>query len=108
MEIKIHAHHFNLTDSQKETVTKKVEKLTQFAARLSDESSEIRVNLGYEKVRRSAEAYKCEITLFVPRDTMRAEARNESLENAVDEVIEKIKGQIEYYKSKISHLDERK
>jgi len=89
-------------------VHKKVEKLTTYAACISDESSEIKVDIAYQKSKKPEDAYLCVLTFFVPHGTLRAEARHESLRSVIDEVIEKIKGQIEYYKAKVCHLNEHK
>lgn len=108
MELKILTHQVELGDRREDYLRQKFEKLTQFAHRISDESSEMRVDLEHEESRKDDEKYICRLTLFVPQDTLRAEARSGSLENACDEVIEKIKGQIEHYKDKTHHLSERK
>ena len=100
MQIKINTQHLTLNEGQEERIHSKIEKLTTLAGRLSDESSEIKVDLIYEQARRVEDAYVCHITFFVPGDTLRAEARHESLENAVDEVIDKLKPQIEHYKAR--------
>ena len=107
MEIKIHTQHVHLSEEQKELIHNKIEKLTHLTDRLSDSSSEIKVDLSHEQSRKTEDAYECVLTMFVPHDTLRAEARAESLEASVDEVIEKIKGQIEHYKSKLHHLEDR-
>lgn len=107
MEIKIHTQNISLSEAQEASIHQKVEKLTRLADRLSDESSEIRIEIAYEQARKTGDSYVCTLTIFVPRDTLRAEARDESIENAVDQVTEKIKGQIEHYKSKTQHITDR-
>ena len=69
---------------------------------------EIRVELAHEEAKKNEEAYVCVLTLFVPQDTLRAESRSGTLETAIDEVLEKIKGPIERYKNKTEHLSEKK
>ena len=108
MEIKIHTQHGELGEEREAFLRQKFEKLTQFAHRISDESSEIRVELIYQETRKTEDQYTCKLTLFVPGDTLRAESHDASLENAVDEVIEKIKKPIEHYKDKTHHMSERK
>ncbi len=108
MEIKIHTRNVHLGEEREALIRQKFEKLTNFAHRISDESSEIRVDLAHEESRKNEDAYVCTLTLFVPQDTLRAESRSGSLETAVDEVIEKIKGPIEHYKDKTHHISERK
>ena len=107
MEIKIHSQHMELSAAQKEAIEAKCSKLAQFANRVSDDSSEIRDDVAHEASKRPEDAYVCKLTLFVPHDTLRAEARDSSLENAVDDVLEKIKAPIEHYKDKTHHISER-
>lgn len=108
MEIKIHTRDIHLGEERDKAIRKKFEKLTQFAHRIGDESSEIRVDMAHEEARKNDDAYLCTLTLFVPQETLRAESRSDSLETAIDDVLEKIKGPIERYKDKMHHLSERK
>lgn len=108
MEIKILTQNIKLSETQEAHIQGKFEKLGQFAQRISDESSEVRVELSREASRSADDAFVCKLTLFVPQDTLRVEARNSTLENAIDEVLEKIKGPIERYKDKTQHISEKK
>lgn len=108
MEIKIHAFNFQLADKQEQFVQEKVGKLENLAGRLSDASVEARVDVTLQSAKKNEETFLCHLTLFVPGDTLRAEAQDASLENVVDDVIEKIKGQIERYKAKAEHINEHK
>jgi len=108
MEIKLHTRDVQLGDSQEQVIREKFLKLSKFADRIGDESSEIRVDLAHEEARKKGDAFLCTLTLFVPQDTLRAESRSDALETAIDDVIEKIKGPIERYKDKIHHISERK
>ena len=108
MEIKIHTRGVQLSKDRTAAIRQKFEKLTHFAHRIADESSKIRVDLAHEESRKSDDDYICILTLFVPNDTLRAESRSGSLETAIDEVLEKIKGPIEHYKDKVHHISERK
>jgi len=107
MEIKIHTHHVELGVKRTAYIEEKFEKLSHLAARIGDESSEIKVELEHEEARKTEDAYRCVATLFVPQDTLRAEARNASLETAVDDVLEKLRSQIERYKDKVGHISQR-
>lgn len=107
MEIKIKSQHLNLSDRQKDLIQAKVEKLSRLSNRLDDESSEFRVEVKHEKSRKASDAYVCQITIFVPSAVIRAETRNETIENAVDECIGKLKVQIERYKAKMLRSDKR-
>lgn len=107
MQIKLKAKNLNLSDAQKEAIEAKILKLQHLADRLSDEATEFRVEVGYEQSRKANQSYVCQLTIFAPGTVIRAENRNESIENAIDDCMDKIKGQIERYKSKI-HRDEKK
>ena len=108
MQIKINVQHIHLSPHQEEMIHSKIEHLSHLSARLDDESSEVRVDLIYEKSRSAEDAYKCHLTFFVPQDTLRTESHSDSIENAFDDAIDKMKTQIEYYKSKIHHMEKRK
>lgn len=108
MEIKIHTREVHLGAEREKAVRKKFEKLGKFADRVKDESTEIRVELAHEEAKKNEEAYVCVLTLFVPHDTLRAESRSGSLETAIDDVLEKIKGPIAHYKDKTQRISEKK
>lgn len=107
MQIKIKSQNLSLSDSQTKMIMEKVEKLAHLADRLGDESSEFRVEVRHEKSRKPADAYSCQLTIFAPHAVIRAESRDESVENALDDVLGKIKTQIDRYKAKIHHLDHK-
>ncbi len=107
MQIKIKSKNLNLSDSQKEGIEFKVAKLENLADRLSDESTEFRIEVRHEKSRKASDAYICQLTIFAPGTVIRAETRNETIENAIDDCLDKIKGQIERYKSKIHRSDKK-
>jgi len=101
MQLKIKSKNLNLSDRQKESIENKVIKLQHLADRLSDESTEFRVEVRYEKSRKTTDAYICQLTIFAPNTVIRAETRNETIENAIDDCMDKIKQQIDKYKAKI-------
>jgi putative sigma-54 modulation protein len=101
MQIKIKSKNLNLSDRQRDSIETKVTKLQNLADRLSDESTEFRVEVRHEKSRKKEDAYICQLTIFAPNTVIRAETRNETIENAVDDCMNKIKSQIDRYKAKI-------
>jgi len=107
MQIKINSQHLNLSDDQKSSIQAKVERLQNFADRLSDESTEFRVEVKHEKSRKTGDAYICQLTIFAPNAVIRAETRSETIENVVDDCMDKIKTQIERYKSKIQRSNKK-
>ena len=107
MQIKFVLKNVSLGDDQKEYIESKVEKLSHLADRLADESTEFRVEVDHEESRMQEHAYQCIVTIFAPQETLRAEARSDTINNAVDDVVNKLKVQIEKYKAKIHHINER-
>ena len=107
MQIKINTQHCHLNAEQEAAITAKLEHLAKLGSRLSDESSQIKVDLIHEESRSQTDAYQCHVTFFVPHDTLRAEARGVTIETALDEVIDKLKTQIERYKAKLHHFEKR-
>ncbi len=101
MQIKIKSKNLNLSNNQKSNIETKVAKLEKLADRLSDESSEFRIEVRHEKSRKSEDAYICQLTIFAPGNVIRAETRNDTMSNAVDDCMDKIRGQIEKYKAKM-------
>ena len=107
MQIRIKTQHLNLSDKQRQSIEKKVEKLKNLADRLDDESTEFRIEVKHEKSRKTNDAYACQLTIFAPQAVIRAETRNDTIENAVDECMDKIKTQIERYKAKIQRSNKK-
>ena len=79
MQIKIKSKNLNLSDRQRDSIEMKVTKLQNLADRLSDESTEFRVEVRHEKARKSTDAYICQLTIFAPNTVIRAETRNETI-----------------------------
>ena len=67
MELKIHTRGVNLNEKQEQAIREKFRKLSKFADRIGDESSEIRVEMAHEEARKKGDAYLCRLTLFVPQ-----------------------------------------
>lgn len=101
MQIKIKSEHLNLSDNQKEAIHAKIEKLSHLADRLTDESTEIKVEVKHEKTRKSDHSNVCQITIFAPSGVIRSESRKDTLESAIDDAVGKIKQPIERYKAKM-------
>ena len=108
MQIKINTQSFELRPDQEAMITKKLEHLAQLGSRLDDESTHVKVDFIHEASRSQADAYQCHATFFAPHETLRAEARSSAPENAFDEVVDKLRTQIERYKAKLHHTEKRK
>ena len=108
MQVKIHTQNFKLNEMMEEKVNRTVEKLCRMESCLNDEAAEVKINLHHEESRAQEDAYSCEVIIFAPGSTLTAEARADKMETAIDDVEDKMKKQIEHYKSKRHHLEDRK
>lgn len=100
MQVQIRSKDLDLTDAQKDYVQSKVDKLANYAERIRDESSEIRVEIEQSKSKNLDEKYVCQITMFVPGAVLRAETKESTVEAVADSAEQKLIAQIERYKSK--------
>ncbi len=107
MKINIHTQHFTLEEAIKERIQAKAERLAHFAGPLHDESAEVRIELEQEASGDPNKIFQCRVTVIPPKGELHAEGYGLSAEAAMDETVEKLKKQIERYKAKREHLDER-
>lgn len=97
--ISVHSKDFILADYDKEKVEKKAEKLLHLCKDMQDESTKIRVE--FELVASRKDLIKGTITISLPGDTLRAEAKLEkSVVSIMDQLEKEIRPQIEKHKNK--------
>ncbi len=100
MKIQLVQHHIELTEKQKDYINAKVENIQKYERRVADEASQIRVDIERHKVKSSSEDIELQITLRIPHSVIRAEVRGATVEEATDKAMDKIKKQIERYKTR--------
>lgn len=93
--------HIDLTEEQKDYIAKKIKHLAEFADRINDESTEVRVNVKQNKLKTTDHNISVEITMIVPHALIRAEINGQTVQEAVDLCEEKLRKQIERYKGKL-------
>ena len=91
MQLNITGHHVDLTDSLKEYVSSKLEKLE----RHFDHISNVQVTLSVQKLRQIAEA-----TLHISGADIHATAEQEDMYAAIDLLVDKLDRQILKHKEK--------
>ncbi len=91
MQLNITGHHVDLTDSMKDYVTSKLQKLE----RHFDHISNVQVTLSVEKQRQIAEA-----TLHISGGDIHATAENEDMYAAIDLLVDKLDRQVLKHKEK--------
>lgn len=97
MKISIKGTNTELTPSLKEYVYEKIGNLDRYVKRVVEAKVELEVN----KKHRSGDIYRAEVTIFVPRDVLRAEENASDMYAAIDLVVPKLKKQIDKYKGKL-------
>lgn len=93
MQINLTGHHIDITDSLKNFVDSKFEKLERHFEHITN----IHVILGVEKERQKAEA-----TINVNRGQLFAEAEHEDMYAAIDSLLDKLDRQLKKHKEKLT------
>ncbi|EAS63675.1 MULTISPECIES: ribosome hibernation promoting factor [Photobacterium] len=93
MQINITGHHVDVTDSLREYVTTKFEKLERFF----DKINNVQVILNVEKLQQIAEA-----TLHINAGEIHAKADSENMYAAIDELTDKLVRQLNKHKDKLN------
>jgi putative sigma-54 modulation protein len=99
MELELQVRHFDLTDTVRDYVDRKVGRLDRF---LPDIKA-TRVELGRGIRRSQGEVYTAQVTAWVDSSILRVEEMNADLFAAIDVASEKLHRQIERYKGKRRH-----
>ncbi|WP_434358316.1 ribosome hibernation promoting factor [Parasalinivibrio latis] len=94
MQINLSGHHVEITDSLREYVTAKVEKLRRFF----DHINNVQIVLNVEKLNHIAEA-----TLHVNAGEVHARADSEDMYAAIDKLVDKLARQLNKHKDKLNH-----
>ena len=96
MDVELQVRHFELTDTVRDYVTRKVGRLDRY---LPDIKA-TRVDLDWRVTRSQGEVYTAQVTTWVDAAILRAEEMNSDLFAAIDLAADKIHRQIERYKGK--------
>ncbi|MBU1446266.1 ribosome-associated translation inhibitor RaiA [Patescibacteria group bacterium] len=105
MQIQIFSHMLNVGDNQKEYIEEKVNNLSKYEERVADEATSVRVDVEYDTNKTDGNKISTQITMYVPNAVIRAEVRGVTIEETVDLAVDKLKKQIERYKTKKHRRD---
>ena len=100
MQIQISSTSITLTESQKDYISEKIANLGKYEDRIADEATMIKVDVEKRKVRSGDQRITTQITMYVPHAVIRAEVHGLNVDETVDLAMEKLKKQIERYKTK--------
>ncbi|OOZ40878.1 ribosomal subunit interface protein [Solemya pervernicosa gill symbiont] len=93
MQINLTGHHIDITDSMRNYVNEKMERLE----RHFDHVTNVHVVLTVEKLRNKAEA-----TMHVPGGNIHAENTQEDMYAAIDGLVDKLDRQVKKHKEKVT------
>lgn len=93
----IHGVHFNLDDSLKKYITKKVNKLDKYLTPGIEVSAHVDVYLKENKTKNGKQC-ECEVVYQLPKETIRIKDATINMYAAVDIVEEKLKLSLKKYK----------
>lgn len=96
MEIQLFTRNMELTPRLQEYVEKKVSKLNRYLPNITD----IRVDLAVESTRSSADRQVAQLTIRTPRIILRTEERSSDMFAAIDAALDKMRRQINRYKTR--------
>ncbi len=96
MDVELQARHFDLTDTTRDYVDRKIGRLARF---LPDIKA-TRIDLAKGVTRSQGEVYTAQVTAWVDASILRAEEMNSDLFAAIDAAAEKMERQAEKYKGK--------
>jgi ribosome hibernation promoting factor len=105
MKIQLFSQSVTLGESQKEYLKNKIENLKKYEERIADEATVVRVDVEKNKVKSGDEKIATQITMYIPNAVIRAEVKGSTVEETADLAVEKLKKQIERYKTKKHRRD---
>lgn len=107
VELNISGVHFELDDKIKEYVEKKIGAMDKYVPRHERGASHGEVVLS-EDEGKSKNRYTCDVTLYMPHETITAKESTVSIYAAVDIVEEKVKAQLLKHKDKQQNNRQRR
>jgi putative sigma-54 modulation protein len=105
MQVTIFDKHLRLSKNQKDYIESKIDNLKTYGERVDDESTKVRVDVEARDSKISDKDISIQVTMYVPNAVIRAEVTSTTVEEGVDIAIEKLRKQIERYKTKQSRRD---
>ncbi|MCD6109601.1 ribosome-associated translation inhibitor RaiA [bacterium] len=105
MKIQLFSQSITLGDNQKQYLEEKINNLKKYEERVADEATIVRVDVKKNKVKSGDEKIVTQITMYVPSAVIRAEVNGSTVEETIDLAVEKLKKQIERYKTKKHRRD---
>lgn len=107
LHIEFYCNKLSLAKKQEDYVRSKLDNLKKYAGRVADESTQCRVEFRENKLKSEGNRIYCEVTLYVPQAVIRAEVTGSKVEEAFDLALDKLRRQIERYKSRWNNWNKK-
>jgi len=105
MQVTIYEKNLALNDGQKDYITKKVERLGNLEDRIDDESTMVKVEVKLNNIKTTNKKMTVQVTMYVPNAVIRAEVASVTVEEGIDLAEDKLRKQIERYKTRKNRRD---
>ncbi|HRY90856.1 MAG TPA: ribosome-associated translation inhibitor RaiA, partial [Candidatus Gracilibacteria bacterium] len=105
MQVTVFDRNMSLNDFQKDYINEKIDNLKTYGERIDDESTQVRIDVEMNSIKTSNKNVTVQVTMFVPHAVIRAEVYATTVEEGVDLAVEKLKKQIERYKTRQTRRD---
>jgi putative sigma-54 modulation protein len=105
MKVTITEKKLTLNAAQRDYIDEKIANLKGLGERVDDESTIVRVDVEANNVKTSNKNITVQVTMDVPHAVIRAEIFATTVEEGIDLAAEKLKKQLERYKSKKNRRD---
>ncbi len=100
MQFQFHTTGFKLDPEQESLIQDKIQNVAKISPRVDDPSTFTRIDFERTRFSEDDKRFKLQVTLVIPGVLIRAEAYAETVENAIDVMEDKLRNQLERYKSK--------
>jgi len=106
MHIQHYEKDYRYTDREFLSVARKLGKLATYCKRIKDTGSSIRIDVENRATQKGRDKLKVGVTIDLPKKTLHAESRKETIVEAVDRCVEKLEPQLARYKQ--CHMEKGK
>lgn len=107
MQVTIYEKNLALGEGQKDYIIKKIERLGGLEERIDDESTKVKVEVETNKIKTTNKKISVQVTMYVPNSVIRAEVKSVTVEEGIDLAEDKLRKQIERYKTRKNRRDKQ-
>lgn len=105
MQLVLRTPHAELSPQEREYLEKKIQHLEHYSEKIADESTKIHIDIIQTDLKTTDHKIRVQGTLHAPNAYLRAEVGGQTFQEAVDLFVEKLKMQIDRYKTKLHRRD---